>query len=155
MSIVHATADTVYSRKNNSILSVSNLSPSLVTEDIEIDEILYTLETIFAPDVHLIADEATTALVQWVVDVLQTSHAATATSLLQAILIAPLLYFQPSFVYSHFPSFANNPLPSYLTVKVEYGEFVRRMLLDDWTVILFLVFSFLIYVTFARGSFGQ
>jgi len=150
MAMSYITADVWASWSNQSILQVNNINPSPYGNDsFEASDLLGSLLNVFwatvQSDGQLTPGYISTELINSIVSVLTGDLIPANIILLQTLLVAPLLLFQPSFLITHSP-LNTFPSLSYLNVKVYYGQLASRIVIAMWTLVVFLVFGAVIYI---------
>jgi hypothetical protein len=139
-------ANTYYSLKNTTVIYAENFAP-YQPETIGENDILSGIGRIFSADLQsdgeLNADASTSQLTEWVTEMLQSD--IVQPSLLQTLVIAPMLLFQHSFPFAH--SSINVTSNQNLEVTVFYGQLIGRVQIAEWTVVVFAVAAFAIYLS--------
>jgi hypothetical protein len=164
MAALQRTCDVVYSRANESILSITNTSLPWLS-GITTNDIFAGLEAIFGTDVSQNASThdvraANFLILQeyWILFVNpgQQPNGNNAQSIFRALLAIPLIIFNDNYLNPYRIEIAglidlNLPLEYY--VSVELVQTIPRLVIPRWTVVLYMVASLSIYLWCVGGMF--
>jgi hypothetical protein len=148
MNVKLATADTVYSRLNSSILSITNLTPSNDAYSIPLSDYVSIFTRIFSSDIdsngNLRLNSTTTSLLNYALIAIG-GGVVSPSEVLRSWLVAPLIMFQPNSYTNPMSSSAspNAPVP-YLPsfdADADLAKSGWRVSIAPWTAILFFILA--------------
>jgi hypothetical protein len=154
MHITRHIFDVQYSRLNQTILSVASVRPT-TPQTIAPEGIYLTLgQTFGVPGSLSDTDNSTTAtLVKSIWSSVETTNGqdmSTYLSLLQSMITTEILLFNPNSVNAYKDTTSINStaqgLPSDLYTKASYAKPVGRVIIERWTVVVYIVIALSIYL---------
>jgi hypothetical protein len=145
MSIALETSDTVFSTRNTSILSVSNLAP-LPTSAVQPSTLLSLYDYLFNTQQTEISGDEALSLLNYICSYLEVEtrtpiFGSISLQYLRGILVQPLLMFQASNSV-HTPAYI---FPGIKSTGV-YGKSSVRVVIEKWTVAVYTTFTVVIYI---------
>jgi len=150
-------ANTIYSRTNSSLLTITNVSQAS-PETVSPTDILLVLDRFFNVNPALAANQTTTTLAlmaflwsNMVTSENTTAGLASSVTLLRSLVTVPLLWFQANYLSSGIIPLitADAPapnLPEYLYSTANIAKSNNRIVIAQWTVISFMALGMGIYI---------
>jgi hypothetical protein len=157
MEITRHTFDVQYSRLNQTILSVTNVRPPTTPQTIAPEGIYLALGQTFGLGLSgglSDTDNSTTAtLVKSIWSSVENTNGqdlSTYITLLRSMIATQILLFNPNGVntYKDYPSLNSTAqgLPPDLYTKAMYAEPVGRVIIERWTVVVYIIIALSIYL---------
>jgi hypothetical protein len=152
MVVKFATADTIYSRLNSSILSIEDLTPSDDTYSFSLTDFMSTFQRIFASDIDSQGDLVLNSTTTWLLNYALNAIAGGVVSpieVLRSWLVTPLIMFQPNSYTNPLSTTVSSKAPiSYLPdfdANADLAKSGWRASIAPWTAILFFALAFVIF----------